>query len=138
QQGFPFILEGTGGGTAEPCELPSDIPWLSLDTTAGSNAGGTSTNVTVTFDSTGLANGVYTGNLCVTSDDPDTGPGNGTDLVIVPVTLTVRPPTAVALTDLAAGVEQMPAPAGVPMGAVAAAGISMAMAAGYALRRKRS
>ena len=45
---------------------------------------------------------MYTGNLCVTSNDPDAGPGNGTDLVIVPVTLTVLPPTAVALTDLAA------------------------------------
>ncbi|MCO5244665.1 MAG: hypothetical protein M9927_12715 [Anaerolineae bacterium] len=42
-----------------------------------------------------------------------------------------------ALTDLAAGSDQMPAPAGLPLGAVAAAGFSMAMAAGYALRRRR-
>ncbi|MEI2690135.1 MAG: hypothetical protein V9H69_10690 [Anaerolineae bacterium] len=41
----------------------------------------------MTFDSTSMAPGTYTGNLCVTSDDPDAGPGNETDLVIVPVTL---------------------------------------------------
>ncbi|MCB0201627.1 MAG: hypothetical protein KDI03_16300, partial [Anaerolineae bacterium] len=73
-----------------PCEVPADIPWLSLDTTAGSNGGGTNTDVTVTFDSTGYGAGTYTGNLCVDSNDPDPGPGNGTDLVIVPVTMTVE------------------------------------------------
>ena len=61
-----FRLSGTIGGAGASRARPvSDIPWLSLDTTAGSNAGGTATDVTVTFDSTGLANGVYTGNLCV-------------------------------------------------------------------------
>ncbi|MCB0203758.1 MAG: proprotein convertase P-domain-containing protein, partial [Anaerolineae bacterium] len=74
-----------GGGGGEPCSAPADIPWLSLDMYNGSNGGGSSTDVMATFDSTGLADGVYTGNLCVTSDDPDPGPGNGTDLVIVPV-----------------------------------------------------
>ena len=92
QQGFPFILEGTVGGSGEPCSAPSDIPWLSLDAYAGSNAGGSNTDVTATFDSTGLAAGVYTGNLCVNSNDPDAGPGNGTDLVIVPVELVVTEP----------------------------------------------
>jgi hypothetical protein len=72
--------------------VPSDIPWLSLDAYAGSNAGGSSTDITATFDSTGLAAGVYTANLCVNSNDPDAGPGNGTDLVIVPVELTVTEP----------------------------------------------
>ena len=124
-------------GVAAPCTALNDIPWLTLSTAAGSNGGGTNTPVTVTFDSTALADGVYTGNLCVSSNDPDAGPGNGTDQVIVPVTLTVRPPTAVALTDLAAGADQMPAPAGLPLGAVAAAGLSMALAGGYALRRRR-
>ena len=137
QQGFPFILEGTVGGSAQPCSAVVDISWLSLNTTAGSNAGGTNTPVTVTFDSTGLANGVYTGNLCVTSNDPDPGPGNGTDLVVVPVTLTVRPPTAVALTDLAAGVEQMPAPlSGLPLATLPAAAAA-ALGAAFVWRRNR-
>jgi len=32
--------------------------------------------VDVAFDSSGLAAGTYTGNLCITSNDPDPGPGN--------------------------------------------------------------
>ncbi len=136
-QGFPFILEGTVGGSGEACSALSDIPWLSLNTTSGSNTGGTNTGVTVTFDSTGLANGVYTGNLCIESNDPDAGPGNGTDLVVVPVTLTVRPPTAVALTDLAAGVEQMPAPlSGLPLATLPAAAAA-ALGAAFVWRRNR-
>ncbi|HNU05905.1 MAG TPA: hypothetical protein PKL67_17340, partial [Anaerolineae bacterium] len=76
------------GGPA--CSAPSDIPWLTLSPTNGSNAGGTATDVAVTFDSTGLAAGVYTGNLCVDSNDPDPGPGNETEMVVVPVALTVE------------------------------------------------
>jgi hypothetical protein len=85
-----FRLSGSIGGSGQACSTPSDIPWLSLDSYAGSNAGGTSTGLTATFDSTGLAAGVYTGNLCIDSNDPDAGPGNGTDLVIVPVELIVE------------------------------------------------
>ena len=73
----------------------------------------------------------------MTSNDPDPGPGNGTDLVIVPVTLTVRPPTAVALTDLAAGVEQMPAPlSGLPLATLPAAAAA-ALGAAFVWRRNR-
>ncbi|MEZ4767459.1 MAG: hypothetical protein R2844_03430 [Caldilineales bacterium] len=68
---------------------PLDAPWLSLNPMAGTNAGGTSTNVAATFDSTGLAPGIYTSQLCIRSNDPDNGPGNETSLVIVPVTLNV-------------------------------------------------
>jgi subtilisin-like proprotein convertase family protein len=140
RQGFPFILEGTVGGGGDPCSAVSDIPWLSLDVYAGSNAGGTDTDVTATFDSTGLLAGVYTGNLCVTSNDPDAGPGNGTDLVIVPVTLTVEPPTAVTLSGLAATGETAPAQAplplaGLPLAALPAA-LGLALGAAYVLRRK--
>ncbi|MEI2690143.1 MAG: hypothetical protein V9H69_10730 [Anaerolineae bacterium] len=74
-----FRLSGSIGGGAPTCSAPSDVPWLSLAPTSGSNAGGTGTDVTVTFDSTGLAAGTYTANLCVTSDDPDAGPGNETE-----------------------------------------------------------
>ena len=78
-------------GTTQPCSVPSDIPWLSLDITAGSTAGGTWTDVIATFDSTGYGVGVYTGNLCISSNDT-TQP-----LVPVPVTLTVEPPPPVAI-----------------------------------------
>ena len=83
-QGMPFIVEGTAD-----CSNPSDVPWLSPSLTGGTNAGGTNTPLTVGLDSTGLAAGTYEARLCVASNDPDFGPGNGTSLVVVPVTLTV-------------------------------------------------
>ena len=86
-QDLPFIIEGTAG--APECLTPSNISWLSLSATTGSNAAGTNTPVTVTFDSAGLATGSYTGNLCIHSNDPNPGPGNGTALVVVPVQLNV-------------------------------------------------
>ena len=72
------------------CTNPADVPWVSEAPTAGTTVAGGSTAVQVTFDSTGLAVGTYTANLCVTSNDPDAGPGNGTDLVVVPLTLNVQ------------------------------------------------
>lgn len=65
------------------CQLPGDIPWLSVDPAAGITAGGASTPVTVTFDATGLAIGTYTGTLCAASND-ETNP-----LVQIPLTLNV-------------------------------------------------
>ena len=91
--GFPdmhIVMNVTGDvSTADVCANPADVPWLSEVPTNGATAGGASTPVQVTFDSTGLAAGTYNATLCVDSDDPDPGPGNGTDLVVVPVTLTV-------------------------------------------------
>jgi uncharacterized repeat protein (TIGR01451 family) len=86
---------------AGPCSSAADIPWLSVAPTMGSTAGGATSNVTVSFDSTGLAPGSYSGNLCVSSNDPDAGPGNETDLVVVPVSLevTAGADLAMALTD---------------------------------------
>ena len=56
-----------------PCSALADVPWLSEVPTSGTTAGGSSTPVTVTFDSTGLALGTYSANLCVSSDDPTRG-----------------------------------------------------------------
>ena len=81
------IAEEPAPGT---CTSPSDVPWLSETPTAGTTTPGSTTPVQVSFNSTGLAVGTYTANLCVTSNDPDPGPGNGTSLVIVPVQLTVE------------------------------------------------
>lgn len=76
--------------TPSVCDAPADVPWLSVSPANGTTAGGSATPVQVTFDSTGLEVGVYNANLCVTSNDPNAGPGNGTDLVIVPVELAVE------------------------------------------------
>ncbi|MGH2537448.1 MAG: BACON domain-containing protein, partial [Candidatus Promineifilaceae bacterium] len=53
------------------CATPGDIPWVSVDPTAGTTAAGGASAVAVTFDSAGLALGVYTGTLCVASNDAD-------------------------------------------------------------------
>jgi uncharacterized repeat protein (TIGR01451 family) len=71
--------------------VPNDYPWLSVNPATGTTAPGGSTLVDVTFDSTGLAPGTYTGQLCIRSNDPDQGPGNGTNLVVLPVELEVEP-----------------------------------------------
>lgn len=50
----------------------SGIDWASAAPTSGTTSGGGSDEVVVTFDATGLAAGTYTGNLIITSNDPDT------------------------------------------------------------------
>jgi extracellular elastinolytic metalloproteinase len=62
----------------------SDVSWLSVSPTSGTTAPGERSNVTVTFDSDGLAPPAKrTASLCVSSNDPDT------PLVEVPVELQV-------------------------------------------------
>lgn len=57
--------------------------WLSVNPEAGSVVGGGSTEVEVSFDSTGLAGGSYSTRLCIESNDP------ARPVVEVPVELTV-------------------------------------------------
>ena len=74
QQGLPFIISGYA---------LENISLASADSISGTLPAGTA-EVMITFDSTGLALGVYTGTLLVTSNDPDT------PLIPVPLTLTVE------------------------------------------------
>jgi hypothetical protein len=118
--------------------IPNDYGWLSASPITGTTSASSVTPVTVTFDSTGLPAGVYNGQLCIRSNDIDNGPGNGTNLVQVPVTLTVTPPTAVTLSGLAASSETAPAQAplaGLPLAALPAT-IGLALGAAYVLRRR--
>ncbi len=71
------------------CTDPADVPWLSVDTDNGTTAPGDNATVVVGFDSSGLAVGTYNANLCIVSNDPDNGTGNGTGLVVVAVSLDV-------------------------------------------------
>jgi hypothetical protein len=75
-------------GTAEPgiCDVPSDIPWLSVSPASGTTSGLSSTDVEITFDSTGLAIGVYTGTLCINSND------TLNPLITIPVEMEVTEP----------------------------------------------
>jgi uncharacterized repeat protein (TIGR01451 family) len=74
-------------GPPAVCSVPSDIPWVSAVPNSGTTAAGDASEVSVVYDSTGLSTGIYTGTLCVTSDDP-TNP-----LISVPLTLTVEAAT---------------------------------------------
>jgi hypothetical protein len=70
-------------GAPSACDAPSDLDWVSVDPLTGTTGAGLSTVLDVTFDSTGKSAGVYTGTLCVNSNDL-TDP-----LVEVPLSLVV-------------------------------------------------
>ena len=78
-QGLPFIVDG------QPaiCGNLADVPWLSASPVAGTITPAGSQPVNVSFDSTGLALGLYEATLCVFSNDPDE------PVVPVPVTMEV-------------------------------------------------
>jgi hypothetical protein len=65
------------------CASPEDVPWLSVSPASGTTPAGGSSTATVTFDATGLTNGTYDANLCVSSND------SANRTVTVPVTLNV-------------------------------------------------
>ncbi|HRO86767.1 MAG TPA: GEVED domain-containing protein [Chiayiivirga sp.] len=75
-----------GAPPVSGCTAGDILPWASVDTGSGTIAAGGNATVTVTFDSTGLAVGTYSGLLCVNSNDPVN------PQVEVPVELTVAPP----------------------------------------------
>ena len=104
---MPDVVHNAILWLAGTCVTPADVPWLSENPISGTTAAGASTPVQVTFDSTGLAVGAYNANLCVASNDPDDGPGNGTELVVVPVELIVTEPPAASI-DLVKTVGAVP------------------------------
>jgi hypothetical protein len=90
QETLAWNLSETG---TSDCSLPSGIPWVSAAPITGTLSGGSASPVAVTFDTTGLGLGVYTGSLCIQSNDP------AQPLVTVPLTLTVEVTTySVALS----------------------------------------
>jgi hypothetical protein len=85
--GFPdfhlTMIVNVGGTPPATCANPADIPWLSESPAGGSVAPGANTNVAINADASALAQGTYTANVCVGSNDPVN------PLITVPVTLTV-------------------------------------------------
>lgn len=106
--GFMPSLEGA-------CTTPNAIPWLIVNLTSGVISDGESVDLTVTFDSGTLSQDLYTGTLCITSNDPKT------PLVLVPIELAVGLPTVVALGDI--GVTSNP----VYFALIAGIGIALAL-----------
>ena len=60
-----------------------DCPWLSVSPTSGSVQPGNSATITVTIDTTGLAEGNYSAEIVIANNDPDENPAS------VAVTLTI-------------------------------------------------
>jgi uncharacterized repeat protein (TIGR01451 family) len=75
-QGLPFTIEGT-----ERC----GVDWATIEPITGTIARDAAASLDVTFDSTGLSGGVYTGTMCLVSNAAQS------PLVTIPLTLTVRP-----------------------------------------------
>jgi len=90
-----FFVDDVSIYSVEPGDCTQDaIAWASADPNSGTAAPDGSSMVDVTFDSTGLAIGVYTGTLCVQSNDPDTPE------LLVDLTLNVELlPTGVSLSS---------------------------------------
>ncbi|HSH04524.1 MAG TPA: M36 family metallopeptidase [Anaerolineae bacterium] len=65
------------------CTAPADVSWLSLSTLSGTTAEASSTPITATLDSTGLAAGNYSANVCINSNDANS------PLYAVPISMTV-------------------------------------------------
>ncbi|MBO9661439.1 S8 family serine peptidase [Dokdonella sp.] len=79
-----LVLRGHGvRGGAGVCTALADVPWLSAAPASGTTVASGSSEVTVTFDSTGLAAGKYSANVCVGSNDTEH------PIVAVPVSMTV-------------------------------------------------
>jgi hypothetical protein len=95
------LVTVAGGGT---CSTPEDIPWASADPTSDTTGPGGASDVTVTFDSTGLSTGTYTGTLCIDSNDPVT------PQVQVPIDLTVDPAGAPVIEVSPSTLESTQAP----------------------------
>lgn len=75
-------------GVTKGCGVPEDIPWVSASPISGTTAAGGSSIVDVVFDATNLEINVYTGTLCVESNDLNTPQ--------VPVSLTLSVTAAAA------------------------------------------
>jgi len=82
---FMIRASATGGGGGGACTGPI-VSWLSATPATGSVSGGSNTSVTVSVSAAGLAQGVYTADLCITTNDPSRS------LIAVPVSMTVGTP----------------------------------------------
>ena len=86
-QGFPFQITGQ----VSDCEQPG---WVSVTPDSNSLAAGTADQVSVTFNSSGLGAGTYTGELCLTSND------SNNPFLRLPITLTSLAPAIILTTTV--------------------------------------
>lgn len=74
-----LFVSGTTAAPTVDCTLPA---WLAVSPTSGATAPGTSQPMSLSLNTAGLAAGMYSANVCVTSNATDA-------FVVVPVTLAV-------------------------------------------------
>jgi hypothetical protein len=67
----PVNLNWTAYEAASDTCASADLPWVSRDPPSGTTSPAGADLVSVSFNSTNLASGVYTGTLCIDSDDAD-------------------------------------------------------------------
>lgn len=82
---YPLALAGLAIATGAPLQSCTDLasaPWLSLEPSSGTLDYGY-VDIAVDFDASGLADGVYTANLCLNTNDPQRRH------IVIPATLTV-------------------------------------------------
>ena len=79
------------------CDGPDPIDWVSVNPISGTVPMTSSVSVDVTFDSSGYAAGVYTGTLCVNSNDPIN------PVVPVPLAMTVQELPDITITTPVSG-----------------------------------
>lgn len=63
--------------------VPSDLEWLTVNPRRGRIPSGAETSIVLRFNSTGLNPGIYTGSLCIQSNDP------AMPITVVPITLSI-------------------------------------------------
>jgi hypothetical protein len=76
-------LDYTIAESGNACATTDDLPWLAASPTSGAIAGQSSTDVTVSVDSSPLTSGAYIGYLCLASNDV------GHPTIVVEVSLTI-------------------------------------------------
>lgn len=110
---------------AGDCVSTDEVPWLTASPLNGTTAIGGTDVVDLTFDATGYVDGVYTGTLCIATNDPDALE------VLVPVTMTVATqPTDVTLSTFSGSNPINLVPVG--LGVV----LALVGVVGFVLRRK--
>ena len=65
-----FIIDDLAIQSPAVCDRPQDLSWLVTDVMTGTVSALNTTNLSVTFDSSGLTDGAYKGVLCLASNDP--------------------------------------------------------------------
>jgi hypothetical protein len=65
------ITERSGAFVEGPCSISQELDWVAVSPDSGTTSPGNSEDVTVVFDGSAVAAGSYTGELCISNNDPN-------------------------------------------------------------------